>query len=139
MLHYYDFTPLPDQFEGGQMFFNVTEVRMHLNSAVIEIERPPYTEGFLNTISLHEYVPGHVEHIPDDKIRPTLCASISVKKTGGLWQIMTLVLDGHHSAMKLIGQRKPVVLHVVPHEVMDKLVRHSLDELMNQEVVVLQL
>lgn len=121
------------------MYFNVTEVRMRLSSAEIVIEKPPYSEGFLINMSLHEYVPGHVDHIPDDKIRPTLCGNVSVKQTGGIWQIATLILDGHHSAQKLILQRKPVVLQIVPSEVMDKLLRHSVEELMNQELIVMEL
>lgn len=139
LLHYYDFTPLPEHFEGGTMYFNVTEVRLYLSQAETVIERYPYDEAFLSNVSLHEYVPGHVDHIPDDAIRPTLCGNVSVKRTGGIWQIATLILDGHHSAQKLIMQRKPVILQIVPSEVMDKLLRRSVEELMTQQVVVMEL
>ncbi len=138
-LHHYEFSPNAEVFElpAGSIFFNVAEVRLYAPQEV-SYEGLPYSEEFLNVLGWHEYVPGHIAHIPPEKIRPSLCGSIEFKRKGGLWQIVTLILDGHHSAQRRIQQGLPVALQVVPYQVMAKLQRSSLEELMSQKVMVLE-
>lgn len=141
VLHKYEFTPNLEEVEypDHPLFFNVAEIRLLAAQFPIEYIEPPYDPGFLNVLNWHEYIPGHVDHIPPESIRPSLCCQIELKpREGPLFLITNLIVDGHHSAQRRIQQGLPVALQILPYELTKPLIRHSDEELLSQKVMVLE-
>lgn len=140
-LHKYEFAPNSEEveFPDHTLYFNVAEIRLSAAPFRVVYMEPPYDEAFLNVLNWHEYVPGHIDHIPPESIRPSLCCQIELKpKYNPLFLITNLIVDGHHSAKRRIQQGLPVALQILPFELTKSLIRHSEDELMNQKVMVLE-
>lgn len=136
LLHHYQYAP-NSVYDSPELFFNVAEARL-LASPVVYREDFPYSEGFVELVSSHEFAPNHWLHIPDDSIRPSLVGCVELKRKDGVVEPVTLMLDGHHSAVRRIIKGEPVALQYVPTEVMNQIVKHSLEELKNSRVLVLE-
>lgn len=141
VLHKYEFSPNAKEIEfpNQTLYFNVGEIRLWAASFPIVYMEPPYDEGFLNVLNWHEYVPGHVDHIPPESIRPSLCCQIEMKrKASPIFIITNLIVDGHHSAQRRVQQGLPVALQILPHELTKPLIRYSEEELMSQDVMIFE-
>jgi hypothetical protein len=135
MLHHYEYTP-SDAYDSPVLFFNVAEARLYAQP--VEYEDFPYSEGFIQLATAHEFIPEHMHHIPEDKIRPSLVGHIEMKKKSGGTELCTLMLDGHHSAAIRMMRSQTVELQFVPTAIMNTLAKHSIEELMNQSLIVLE-
>jgi hypothetical protein len=141
MLHNYEWTP-PSYTDSPTLFFNVTEVRLALqilNIIYIETEEYPYDEGLIGLTLSHELTLDHVNHIPEDRIQPSLVGNIYLpRKETGEPELYSIMLDGHHSALRCINEKRVVRYQLVPPIVMQAMAYKSFEDMVNSPVVVLE-
>lgn len=119
VLHSYEWEP-PDWAGLPTIFWNVAEIRVMMRlmkASELAVEEYPYSTNFIEFVTAHEMIWGHVQHIPDQQLRPSLVGHLMLPKDGELVKC-SIMLDGHHSAMSRIMLRKPVELEVVPTEIL---------------------
>lgn len=141
VMHHYEWTP-PDFSVERSMFFNVEEIRFKIRTAScseIITEQPPYFEDLISLIKAHEMVPEHEYHILREFIKPSLVGNVSfTNRITGAKELSTLMLDGHHSALRCMKEGWPVQMEIVPVEIMNFCKYNSHEEMMNSPVVVLR-
>lgn len=140
-LRSYEWTP-PDFIDAPNLFFNVGEIRLFLSSLgicnIVE-EVYPYSEGLFGISRAHEITEKHIDHIPVDKIRPSLIGDLVLpNRITGYMELCTLMLDGHHSALQCIKENRPVRIEIVPDWIMHRLFYKSWDEMMSSPLVILE-
>lgn len=139
ILHHYEWGNKDNTYH---LFFNVAEIRLAMMPLEIDDVREepyPYQAGFEKLVNSHEITHDHIAHIPPDRIRPSLIGNMSlINPISGESELHTIMLDGHHSALRMMGEKGTVLLEIIPTELMESLTYKTFEELRAADPLVLE-